>query len=83
MPTYPLSAIWSEPIELLAGDIMQNQSRYAIEIVASDPDSDPARLRLPPGGGPIQVDGARTIRARALGIQSNAQSNELHVVRGF
>lgn len=80
MPTYPLSTSWSAPIALLAGDVLQNHSRYAIEIVAADPASDPARLRLPPGGGAMQVDGARTIRARTLG---RIQSNELHVVRGF
>lgn len=78
MPVYPLTTEWSEPIQLEARDMIQNHSGYPIEVTATDPDADPARLLLPPYGGALQIEGEVTIRAR-----TKRYSNKRHVVRGF
>lgn len=80
MPVYNLSQNWSDPIALAAGDIVQNPGRAPVEIVVSDPDADPARLRLPPVFGSFQVERATTIRARST---ARVRPDDLHVIRGF
>ena len=80
MPVIMLTKDWSDPIPLQAGDFVQNHSTAIAEITPANPDSDPARLRLPPVVGGFQVDAAVTVRARTT---NRLHSEELHIVRGF
>lgn len=78
MPVYPITSDWSDPISLLAGDIVQNHSAYPIDICPGEPD-DSNRLRIPAYNGAMQVDDAVTIVARA----TFHFGGTLTVVRGF
>lgn len=78
MPNYNLTKTWSAPIALADRDILQAQSVGAIEITATDPATDPAVMRLPGYLATVQIDGARSIRARSV-----TAAAVLAVIKGF
>lgn len=78
MPRYRITPDWSDPIDVLARDVLQSQGAFPVEICPQDPALDTTSLRLPPTTGSLQVDGPMTVRARCLnGV------GVLAVVRGF
>lgn len=80
MPIPNLTSAWSTSIPLQAGDVVQNQTRDLIEVIALDPATDAATLRLPAMTGAITVERAVNIRARMVGRR---KTGVLNIVRGF
>lgn len=79
MPAYTLTDEWSDPIELQAGDVVQNGSPYVIEIHPGDPESDDGGLLVPAYNNALKVDNAVTIRVRRV----KEPKDELRIIRGF
>ncbi|VDS07943.1 hypothetical protein PARHAE_01123 [Paracoccus haematequi] len=78
MPAHTVSREWTAPLELAAGDILQNRGVNKILISRSDPASELDALSLAPGEA-FRLRSAMSVRASTAG----PTISRLVVVRGL
>lgn len=66
MPIYSAGSDWSDPIEVVAGDVIQNKGNNDIHISVADPATPDDAVQIRPTKA-IRIEAATEIRVATLG----------------